>query len=165
MGKCCCVEGIMLCVFINHEITTNQLYLSSLCMWGNRGSARRITLPKITKPVNSRAVEWNPDMPGYPAYVLFFIPLPIENWGCLKMSSSKRRGGGVGWRKQQLNCLRLIRFKPCIASCLFFLPHSLARQMPDKAFWTLRYQGATDELKPCLSGTDILPVLSIMEVT
>lgn len=53
---------------------------------------------------------------------------------------------------------------PCIESCLFSLTHALAAKMPDKAFWTLRYQGARDELKSYLSGTDILLVLIIMEV-
>lgn len=71
-------------------------------------------------------------------------------------------GGGGG---QELNFLGLLRLKPCSASCLFFLPHALAKKMPDKAFWTPRYQGAPDKLKPCLSGTDRLLVLIIVEVT
>lgn len=49
-------------------------------------------------------------------------------------------------------------------SCLFALTHALAKKMPDKAFWILRYQGARDELKSYLSGTDILLALIIMEV-
>lgn len=53
---------------------------------------------------------------------------------------------------------------PHTESCLFSLIHALAEKMPDKAFWTLRYQGAHDELKSYLSGTDILLALIIMEV-
>ena len=68
--------------------------------------------------------------------------------------------GGVG-----LNFLELIRFKPCRVSWLLCLPYALAKRMPDKAFWTPRYRRAADELKPCLSGTDILLVLILMEVT
>ena len=64
-----------------------------------------------------------------------------------------------------MNFLGLIRFKPCRASWLLGILHVLVKRMPDKAFWTLRYQGAADELKPCLSGTDIVLVLILMEAT
>lgn len=31
--------------------------------------------PEITEPVNGTAMEWKPDVPGYPAYVIFFTLL------------------------------------------------------------------------------------------
>ena len=65
----------------------------------------------------------------------------------------------------KLNFLGLIRFEPCRASCLLGLLHALGKRMPDKAFWPPGYQEAADELKPCLSGTDILLVLILMEAT
>lgn len=68
-------------------------------------------------------------------------------------------------RKQEWNFLGHTRFIPHVACCVFFLTHALAKKMPDKAFWTPGYQGAPEELKPCLSGTDIFLVLIIMEVT
>ena len=64
-----------------------------------------------------------------------------------------------------MNFLGLIRFKPCRASWLLGLLHVRVKRMLDKAFWTPRYQGAADELKPCLSGTDIVLVLILMEAT
>ena len=64
-----------------------------------------------------------------------------------------------------MNFLGLIRFKPCRVSWLLGILHVLVKRMPDKAFWTPRYQGAADELKPCLSGTDIVLVLILMEAT
>ena len=64
-----------------------------------------------------------------------------------------------------MNFLGLIRFKPCRASWLLGLLHVRVKRMLDKAFWTPRYQGAADELKPCVSGTDIVLVLILMEAT
>ena len=79
------------------------------------------------------------------------------------MGCSKNKGGGRC--KQELNFLGLLDSYLALASCLFSFTHTWAKKVPDKAFWTSKSQGAPDELKPRLSGTDILPVLMIMEVT
>ena len=161
MGRCCYVQALGSEFCINHEMITNQLSLPSLCRWGNWGSRRWVTWPEIREPVNDRAVEWKPDVPGCPAYVLFFISFWYKTEAVWKWIAPKEKGrGGL-----ELNFLGLIRFKPCRTSWLLGLLHVRVKRMPDKAFWTPRYQGAADELKPCLSGTDIVLVLILMEAT